>query len=344
MVTFPTTQGLPITSRYGYRGDIGVPGASHWHWAIDIGGGTTNHPIYATQSGIVRDNRWTDGGGWGIVLEHTGDSYWSKYIHLSVRSPIEIGTSVLEGQVIGTMGTTGISSGIHLDFSVSTNNTWGFDTDPQGTVDPELYLQGASDPPTTDLPEQIGGNRYLNRQEMENNATIIWYHLMQNGWTMQSVAGMLGNMESESTINPEIWQDLATGRLDLGYGLVQWTPATKYIEWAISQSLDQTRIESQLARLEYEIENGLQWIATTAYPMSFQEFKQSTASPYDLGIAFLLNYERPADQNQPNRGTQAEIWFQFLQTLDFSDGGSSGQSDDLIVLWLSGALNGFNGF
>lgn len=51
------------------------------------------------------------------------------------------------------------------------------------------------------------GNTYdssqaLTRSQMEVNATYIWAYLRQQGWTMNAVAGMLGNMQSESSINP----------------------------------------------------------------------------------------------------------------------------------------------
>ena len=139
---FPTTQGLPITSTYGYRGDIGVPGASHYHWAIDIGGGTTNHPIYATQDGIVTHSSVYSNGAVYIAIKHTGDPYHSHYLHLQAGSPmVQVGDVVQKGQQIARMGNTGVSSGIHLHFAVSSDGTWGSDSDPQGTIDPEIYLE-----------------------------------------------------------------------------------------------------------------------------------------------------------------------------------------------------------
>ena len=52
-----------------------------------------------------------------------------------------------------------------------------------------------------------GGNDYnssnaLNMSQMEINATYIWKALGSQGWTLNAVAGMLGNMQSESSINP----------------------------------------------------------------------------------------------------------------------------------------------
>lgn len=92
-------------------------------------------------------------------------------------------------------------------------------------------------------------------------------------------------------------------------GLVQWTPYTKYTEWV---SGDPSTMDNNLSRIIYEIENNLQWIPTQTYNFSFEEFSKSELSPYELGLAFLSNYERPADPNQPQRGTQAEFWFEFL--------------------------------
>lgn len=71
-------------------------------------------------------------------------------------------------------------------------------------------------------------------------------------------------------------------------------------------------MDNNLSRIIYEVANNIQWIATSTYNYSFYEFTQSTDSPYNLGLAFLANYERPADPNQPQRGTQAQEWFEFL--------------------------------
>lgn len=337
----PVNAGTPITSPYGWRTHP-VTGETSFHDGTDYGG-SLNDPIYATQDGVVVVNQYGNLQGWYVQIRHTSDNYYSGYQHMSLQSPIPVGTTVSKGQRIGSMGESGLVTGVHLHFQIAVRAN-GFWTE-SGTVDPEIYLTGASLP--SGLPEQVSGNRWLSQSEMENNATIIWYYLMQDGWTMESVAGMLGNMQSESTINPGIWQNLDEGNLSMGFGLVQWTPATNYINWANAQRLERDLIESQLARIKYEMDNGLQWIPTSSYPLSFKEFKTSTRSPYYLGMAFLRNYERPFDQNQPIRGQQAERWFDFLKTIDFGDIKPQppvGKVDDLMLLWITGALNGFNGF
>lgn len=164
------------------------------------------------------------------------------------------------------------------------------------------------------------GNDYnsstaLNISQMKVNAEYIYASLHASGWSLNAICGMLGNMQSESSINPGRWESNVVGGNPErhGYGLVQWTPYTKYTNWIVNQGYsDPSEMDANLYRINYEVENGIQWISTSSYPMSFQEFKTSNDSPYNLAMAFLANYERPADPNQPSRGTQANEWYEYL--------------------------------
>lgn len=165
--------------------------------------------------------------------------------------------------------------------------------------------------------EYITGNRWLNQEEMEINAAYVWNYLQPRGWTINAVAGMLGNMQSESHINPGIWQGLDEGNLTGGYGIVQWTPATKFLNWCDAQipARNPTTMNANLDRILYEVENDIQWgndSQGNPPPYSFYDFTQSTETPYTLGLFFLYYYERPAVMEQPWRGEQAEFWYQFL--------------------------------
>lgn len=155
----------------------------------------------------------------------------------------------------------------------------------------------------------VSGNRYLSQREMEDNALMVWQYFYAYNWTVNCVSAMLGNMQSESTINPGVWENLDAGNMNVGYGLVQWTPASKYINWAGS---NYGSGDVQCSRIVWEVDTGAQWIATASYPMSFKEFTTSTLSPYYLAMVFLRNYERPLNPNQPQRGAQAEAWYKFL--------------------------------
>lgn len=160
-------------------------------------------------------------------------------------------------------------------------------------------------------------NRYLSRSEMEGNAEIIASVFLSNGWSMNAIAAMLGNMESESTINPGIYESLDSTSTTNGFGLVQWTPNTKYKNWADENGYtDYGDIFAQTIRIRYEVENGLQWIPTDAYPMSFKAFTTSTRTPEYLAQAFLYNYERPASLDQPNRSTQARAWYNYILSVN----------------------------
>lgn len=135
---FPTTNGLPITSKYGWRTHP-ISGEQDFHGAIDIGGGPTNHPIYATQTGSVLETGFNDSMGYYIRIEHTGDNYYSQYIHLAEQASVSNGDTVSKGQQIGIMGTTGSSTGIHLDFAIAIHSNGWFTE--EGTIDPEKYLE-----------------------------------------------------------------------------------------------------------------------------------------------------------------------------------------------------------
>lgn len=161
----------------------------------------------------------------------------------------------------------------------------------------------------------VAGNRYLSLSEMKNNAQYILNFLVSNGWSKNAVCGLLGNMQTESTINPTIWQSLNEGNNEGGYGLVQWTPATKLFEWCIEYDFIYSDIDAQLNRLLWEVENNEQYYSTDAYPLTFEEFTVSEESPEYLAKAFIHNYERPASyETEETRSQQARYWHDTLTT------------------------------
>lgn len=176
------------------------------------------------------------------------------------------------------------------------------------------------------------GSEYYNSEpltvdEMKVNAVYL-YTVLTNyfGWSITAVAALLGNMQAESTINPGRWQSDDVENMSGGYGLVQWTPATKYFEM-VPQFIvpnDPSHMDNNIDMINFEVTNGLQWISTDAYPLSFYDFTVSELSPDYLAKAFLLNYERPADQSesvQIYRGELAISWHIYLTSGDFPDPG-----------------------
>lgn len=160
----------------------------------------------------------------------------------------------------------------------------------------------------------IYGNRYLTSYEMQHNATIIYANLTAKGWTVNAIAGLLGNLETESTINPGIWQSLDKDNYEMGYGLVQWTPATNYTDWATEQGYDIDDGDAQLLWIDEVTTQVGQWIPTSAYNMSFSNFKVSAAEPEYLASAFLFNFERAGVEVEEERRTQARAWYEYLMS------------------------------
>ena len=166
---------------------------------------------------------------------------------------------------------------------------------------------------TTNNPSIYCSNSYLTQSQMASNAQYILNYLRARGWTKNAVCGMLGNMQTESTINPGLWQSFQANNMNVGFGLVQWTPASKFINWANENGLNYLNIDSQLMRILYEVENKIQWYSTSNYAMSFTNFTQSTQSPSYLAAAFIYNYERPASYSTVStRQSQANYWYNNL--------------------------------
>ena len=173
----------------------------------------------------------------------------------------------------------------------------------------------------------ISNNKYLTQGEMESNAKEIYTYLSDKGWTINAISGLLGNMQRESTINPGLWQSLKEGNYSGGYGLVQWTPATNYTDWARSNGYDISDPQGQMLWIDTMTVPFGQWIATSQYDLSFQEFKTSTQTPEWLASAFLKNFERAGVEVEEERRSQARKWYNYLSGV--SPGGSV-----YIVRWI----------
>ena len=125
---WPQPSSTRITSDYGWRGDIGIPGASKDHKGIDIAANMYD-PVVAAASGTVIFVGY-DGSGGNTVKIDIGQDLVIIYHHLS-RYAVVKGDTVNAGQVVGYAGSTGVSSAPHLHFSVKLNGQY---------VNPRPYL------------------------------------------------------------------------------------------------------------------------------------------------------------------------------------------------------------
>ncbi|MDY0103927.1 MAG: peptidoglycan DD-metalloendopeptidase family protein [Lentimicrobium sp.] len=80
-------------------------------------------PVHAVGSGTVTDVRYAGGAGRMVKIKHNA-TYTTAYLHLSGYGPgIKSGVRVSQGQVIGYVGSSGLSTGPHLDFRFYKNGT-----------------------------------------------------------------------------------------------------------------------------------------------------------------------------------------------------------------------------
>ena len=106
-----------ITSTFGMRRHP-ILGYRRMHSGVDFGGGY-GAPIYAVSDGTVTIAGRTGGFGNYVKLSH-GAGLGTGYGHMS-RIAVRLGQHVSRGQVIGYIGSTGLSTGPHLHFEVYRN-------------------------------------------------------------------------------------------------------------------------------------------------------------------------------------------------------------------------------
>ncbi|MCL2547063.1 MAG: peptidoglycan DD-metalloendopeptidase family protein [Oscillospiraceae bacterium] len=110
-----------VTSPFGWRIHP-VFGGRRWHTGVDIAqAGISGQPVFAMLDGVVAESR--NRGAWGnYVLINHGGGRFTKYAHLA-RRDVAVGARVTQGQTIGTVGSTGASTGPHLHFETWINGS-----------------------------------------------------------------------------------------------------------------------------------------------------------------------------------------------------------------------------
>ena len=120
----------PITSPFGQREDpILGAGEGEFHKGVDIGA-PLGTPIHATAAGIVEKAGIGNGYGTEVVLDH-GNGIRTVYGHMSGLH-CAAGQQVVRGQVIGYVGHSGRTTGMHVHYEVRIHDT---------AVNPHKYLQ-----------------------------------------------------------------------------------------------------------------------------------------------------------------------------------------------------------
>ena len=116
--------GGTISSKFGPRDAFATSNgasSSRWHKSIDIAA-PAGTAIKSVQGGKVTANGWVSGYGWTIEVTHD-NGYVSMYHHMQNQSSVAVGTEVKQGQTIGNVGSTGNSTGPHLDLTITKDGT-----------------------------------------------------------------------------------------------------------------------------------------------------------------------------------------------------------------------------
>ena len=116
MFCWPVVDLYTVTSPYGHR-SLG------YHQGIDISGANASGKfIVAGAGGVITEAGWSTGGyGYYVKIDH-GNGVETLYAHMLENSiMVNVGDTVVKGQVIGKVGNTGYSFGAHLHFEVRVN-------------------------------------------------------------------------------------------------------------------------------------------------------------------------------------------------------------------------------
>jgi murein DD-endopeptidase MepM/ murein hydrolase activator NlpD len=105
-----------ITSGFTYARPHPILGGTRPHLAIDYAA-PVGTPVRAVADGIVSSAGWAGGNGISVRLRHRS-GYETMYNHLS-RAAVRSNTRVRQREVIGYVGSTGLSTGPHLDYRVA---------------------------------------------------------------------------------------------------------------------------------------------------------------------------------------------------------------------------------
>lgn len=125
-----------ISSRFSYSRLHPILKIRRPHLGVDYAA-PRGTPVVSVGDGVVVSVSYSGGAGRMVKIQHNSN-YLTAYLHLSGYGPgIEAGATVQQGQVIGYVGSTGLSTGPHLDFRFYKNGV---------PVDPLKIEPGSADP------------------------------------------------------------------------------------------------------------------------------------------------------------------------------------------------------
>lgn len=108
------------SSGFGYRGDVGVEGATKYHGAVDIPA-SRGKKIVCSAAGVVYSTGYTGARGYNVIVDH-GNKFYTRYQHMMQPTSLTKGQQVSAGTLVGYVGNTGLQGmSPHLHFEVLVN-------------------------------------------------------------------------------------------------------------------------------------------------------------------------------------------------------------------------------
>lgn len=166
----------------------------------------------------------------------------------------------------------------------------------------------------------------LTEQQKNENALIATDALANAGWTLEAIAGWLGNVFTEGLGNPGQWEigyPIADPNSYSGRGLVGWTPWERLTNWLTSHGYDQRSGAGQMAKILEEASDPYSEPGYTFWETSFQgetnhfptyeSYTKGTLTPEEMAKWFCYGYERPGVLNLESRMTGARKYYDFIQ-------------------------------
>jgi murein DD-endopeptidase MepM/ murein hydrolase activator NlpD len=110
-----------VSSGWGWRTQP-VLGGNEFHQGVDYAA-PSGTPVRATMDGTVDLSEWRNNYGRLVEIRHAGELS-TRYAHLSAYAPhIKVGSQVHRGQIIGYVGSSGLSTGPHLYYEIWDHGT-----------------------------------------------------------------------------------------------------------------------------------------------------------------------------------------------------------------------------
>ncbi len=176
------------------------------------------------------------------------------------------------------------------------------------------------------------GHIGFNQHQMETNVLYIYPWLRREGFSKDAACAILGNMEKESFFNPGNWYK--KDNTELPYGLVQFNPATNFLDWAVEKRIlannkpetvnelattnPKKLVDAELNCFIYRCEKSpsdfIPNSSHTGLTLNFSEFKKAEGDVKTLAMYFCDSYERSGATGAALelRGTLALKWYDFI--------------------------------